>query len=224
MLLAGSFLGRCNSPRWRTRTVFESDRQYPARDHKLVARRCGRRARGHEVGESSAHTSARTIGSLPHPLRIVAHRPADDSTFPRTISIGCLAAHGNPSSAWIAQSPMNSFEASPDIDLRRECQVNRAAISDGQQPGALVLNKRPFELNLPIDDSEPRIFSLAVDTIFRVSSRVAKPYRYMIQRPPLSPRVHRHGHRGARTERGKQQVVGCWAGVCASRCWRFVAA
>jgi hypothetical protein len=52
--------------------------------------------------------------------------------------------------------------------------VNRAAIGDLQQPGALVITERPVQRDVPINDSELRLLGVAGSTILSVHSGMAK--------------------------------------------------
>ena len=67
------------------------------------------------------------------------------------------------------------------ISIRgRERQVNRTAVGDRQQPGALVLVERALELDVTFDDSELRVRCLAVRTILNMDPGMAKAHRDLL--------------------------------------------
>ena len=64
------------------------------------------------------------------------------------------------------------------------------------------------ELNFSLDSVDFSNFGLALRAIGGVNFRMVQRNRYLLQRPALSSRIERDGHRRARAERGQKKIVG----------------
>ncbi len=71
--------------------------------------------------------------------------------------------------------------------------------------------------------SDVSVFSLALGAIDGVNFRVVQRNHYLLQRPTLSSRIERDGHRSARAERGQKKVVRRWPRVCPAESDRLIA-
>ncbi len=86
--------------------------------------------------------------------------------------------------------------------------MNRTLVRDLEQPFLLFRVEVSHEMNLALDPVDLAFLRFAIPAIRRVNLRMSKIHRHTFERPLLGPRVHRHRHRRAGTERREKQIVG----------------
>lgn len=72
--------------------------------------------------------------------------------------------------------------------------MDRALIRNFQQLEALFFRQRSNEVNIPPDSIKCSLFRFALGAIGGVNLRVPQVDRNLLERPALSPRIHRNGH------------------------------
>jgi hypothetical protein len=102
--------------------------------------------------------------------------------------------------------------------------MNRTPIRDREQPGPLIFTEWATEFDFPLNEIQLSLFRFTLRTILRMNLRVAQANRNVLERPLLSPRVHGDGHRGARTQRRKKEIVRAGPGRGAALRDRFIGA
>ncbi len=95
-----------------------------------------------------------------------------------------------------------------DHDLAFERAVDGAAVSDGEEALALRVVEVAVEGDRAAEAVDLALFRLARGAILRVEPVVLDVDRDAFERPVLAVGVHPQRHRGARPERGAEEIVG----------------
>src|SRR5688572_9946396 len=92
--------------------------------------------------------------------------------------------------------------------LGGEGAMYRALPSDLEELRALLITQRPVEFYVQLDRVYPPFLGFTLGAVIGVDPRVLKPSCDASERQTFPLGIHREGHRCARPQRRKQQIVG----------------
>src|SRR5215204_4658450 len=101
--------------------------------------------------------------------------------------------------------------------LGGESALYRALPGDLEELRALLIAQRPVEFDCQLDRIHPHFFGFALGAVVGVDPRVSKPSCDAPERQTFPLGTYREGHRCARPQRRKQQIVGVGPSVRPSR-------
>src|SRR6056297_1835539 len=109
---------------------------------------------------------------------------------------------------------MHSF--SPDLNLRDQRSLNRAAVRDLHDPRPLLLIEVALEFDPFGDLQHWSACAFTVEAVLRAYALLTETDRDSGQRPALPVGVHPNGHGHTCTERSQQQLVRRWSRIRAA--------
>src|SRR5262245_6353981 len=110
-----------------------------------------------------------------------------------------------------------------DLDLRGQRAVDGALAGDLEHAILLFVTQFAGDFHGAVDPVEQSGIRLALLAVGGVNLRMAESDRDRVERPALAPRVHGQRHRGARSQRSEEKVVGVRSCIGASRRHRLLA-